>query len=436
MSRFWSVLFWSILAAAFIGPGTVTTAASAGAGFGLSLLWALLFSTLACLLLQEASARITVVSGRNLGEALRERYRTGLAGIGILVLVLGAIVVGCAAYEAGNILGGVAGAGLVTGLAPWVLTLASGLVAAILLFFGAPRTVARILGMLVAVMGIAFLATAVRLAPGAAEILRGLLVPSVPEGASVLVLGLVGTTVVPYNLFMGSGLARGQKLPELRFGLAVAILLGGLISMGIVVVGAAVTGAFSFDALAELLENRLGSWARVLFGTGLFAAGISSAITAPLAAGITARSLFARSERDARWSDRSWRFRAVWGGVLAVGVFFGLSGLKPIPVIILAQALNGVLLPVVAVFLLLAVNDRRLMGEAGLNRPWANGVLGLVVALTLVLGAVNVTKAVAAAAGLPRLSEMTVVLGSAGLALILGWPVARAIRKLRRSRVP
>ncbi len=91
MGRLGSILFWSVIAAAFIGPGTVTTAASAGARFGPRLLWALSFSTLACLLLQEASARLTVVSGRSLGEALADRYPRGLGRVLTLVLVLSLI---------------------------------------------------------------------------------------------------------------------------------------------------------------------------------------------------------------------------------------------------------------------------------------------------------------------------------------------------------
>ena len=90
MSRLMSILFWSVIAAAFIGPGTVTTAASAGAGHGSALLWALVFSTAACFALQEAAARLTIVSGRNLGQALREQYAGGLRGPAVLLLVLGA----------------------------------------------------------------------------------------------------------------------------------------------------------------------------------------------------------------------------------------------------------------------------------------------------------------------------------------------------------
>ncbi|MCK4775017.1 MAG: Nramp family divalent metal transporter, partial [Candidatus Krumholzibacteria bacterium] len=189
MQRLFQVLFWSIISAAFIGPGTVATAASSGGGFGYSLMWALVFSTAACLVLQEASARLTVVSGKTLAEAIRIRFRGGTTGLLVVVLVSGAIIVGCAAYEAGNILGGVAGATLGLGLPPKLLTVAIGLVAGLLLFFGTTTAVARFLGMVVALMGVTFLVTAVRVAPPVAELLRGTVVPSLPGGSSLLVLG-------------------------------------------------------------------------------------------------------------------------------------------------------------------------------------------------------------------------------------------------------
>jgi manganese transport protein len=292
VKRLSNILFWSVISAAFIGPGTVTTAASAGAGYGFALLWALVFSTVACLVLQEAGARLTVVSGRNLGQALRLQYRGGVSGAVVLVLVLGAIVLGCAAYEAGNILGGAAGAALGTDLSARAMTLIIGAAAALALWVGRTAVLARLLGLLVAVMGIAFLVTALRLGPQPIGVIQGAFIPTVPTGAGLLVLGLVGTTVVPYNLFLGSGLARGQELRDVRFGLSIAVILGGLVSMGIVVVGTAVEGAFSFEALAGVLAERLGDGARHFFAIGLCAAGVSSAITAPLAAAITARSLF------------------------------------------------------------------------------------------------------------------------------------------------
>ncbi len=425
MRRLASILLWSVIAAAFIGPGTVTTAAAAGSSYGFSLLWALVFSTMACLVLQEASGRLTVVSGQTLGQVLRIRYANGLRGLLLLALVLGAILLGCAAYEAGNILGGVAGAVMATGWSAPVLTLISAGVAAALLWFQAPRKVARLLSVIVAIMGVAFLVTAWRIGPALPDVIRGSFVPSLPSGSGVLVLALIGTTVVPYNIFLGSGLAGGQRLEDLRLGLALAVGLGGLISMGVLIVGTAVEGSFSFQALASVLSSELGGWATRLFALGLLGAGLSSAITAPLAAAITARDLLSRGAGDERWGMRSWRYRSIWIGVLLAGVGFGISHVQPIPVIILAQALNGVLLPVVAVLLLLAVNDRELLADQA-NGPLANSLMGLVVTVSLLLGISAVARAGARALGLPAPQPTQIVAVTAIVALVVGVVLLRA----------
>jgi Mn2+/Fe2+ NRAMP family transporter len=309
-----------------------------------------------------------------------------------------------------------------------VLTLASGLLAGLLLWFNRPRTLAHLLGVLVAVMGAAFLVTAVLLRPDPAMLIRGAMLPSLPAGSAVLALGLVGTTVVPYNLFLGSGLARGQGLAEMRFGLAVAVGLGGLISAGVLVVGTAVEGEFSFPALAAVLVERLGGWTGSLLAAGLLCAGLSSAVTAPLAAAVTARSLFAATDDSRRWHERSWRYRAIWLSVLATGVAFGLSGVRPIPAIIVAQALNGVLLPLVAVFLLLAVNDRQLMGADAVNGRLTNLVMGCVVAVSLLLGAGGVLRAGATALARGAPGPLAAVV----LAVLAAVPVTVAVWRQRR----
>jgi len=433
VKRIVSVLFWSVIAAAFIGPGTVTTCAVAGSRYGPVLLWALTFSILACFVLQESAARITLVARFDLGEALRSRYPAGLRGAAVLALVVGAIVVGCAAYEAGNILGAVAGVGLMTSWPAWAWTCGLSALAGAALWNRPPRNVARALSLLVALMGIAFLCTAVAVRPSAGALLRGALVPAQPAGAGLLVIGLVGTTVVPYNLFLGSGIAAGQELRTMRFGLAVAIGLGGLISMGILVVGTTLSGEFSFAGLAGVLGARLGGWAQRFFALGLAAAGLSSAITAPLAAAVTARGLFAQSRDDPAWAPRGWRYRAIWMSVLLVGLGFGLSSVQPVPVILLAQALNGILLPVAAIFLLLTVNDRRLMGDVGVNSLTPNLALAAIVLVTLLLGSGGVLRAIHGALRIapPQPREIT----SAGLVCIaaLGIPVVRSLRRRRRN---
>lgn len=431
MKKLLNILFWSIIAAAFIGPGTVTTAASAGAEYKYALLWTLVFSTIACLILQEASARITVISNKNLGQALREQYTGKSTGLLVLILILGAIVLGSAAYEAGNILGGVAGAVLGTGFSKNILTLSIGLIAGLLLFFGTTSIVARIMGVVVAIMGITFIFTAFMLAPSFSEIVKGSLFPSLPKGSGILILGLIGTTVVPYNLFLGSEIAKGQNLKEFRFGLSVAIILGGIISMGVLVVGTAITDTFTFQSLSEALTSRLGNWASLLFAIGLFSAGFSSAITAPLAAAITAKSLFDNRKNDF-WNEKSFPYRSIWMGVLLIGIIFGLTDFKPVEVIILAQALNGLLLPFVAVFLFVTVNDIKLMGNNGVNNIARNIVTGIVVVITILLGVSNITRAAYKIFESSNPDEGAIILISIIITILLSYPIGVTIKKRRR----
>ena len=130
-----------------------------------------------------------------------------------------------------------------------------------------------------------------------------------------------------------------------------------------------------------MLASKLGNGAAASLAVGLFAAGFTSAITAPLAAAITARTLLGEG-----WSEESSRYRAVWFGVLLAGAFFGMTGIRPIAVILLAQAFNGLILPLIAVFLWLTMNDRTLLGNDGVNTVFQNLVLGIVVLTCVVLG--------------------------------------------------
>jgi len=435
VSRAAAVLFWSVVAAAFIGPGTVTACGAAGAEHGTTLLWALTFSGFACFTLQEAAARVSAVSDTTLARAIRLRSRSRTARAASVVLVCGAIVVGCAAYEAGNLLGAVTGLRMASGgpASAWWPWMVAGVGAAGLLASGTARIVARVMGVFVALMGVAFLVTAARLGTPPAAALAGAVIPRVPDGAAFAVLGLVGTTVVPYNLFLGSGLARGQRLGEIRFGLAVAIGLGVVVSMAIVVVGAAVPGSFSFEGIAAALGQRLGGWAPGAFAVGLAAAGFSSAVTAPLAAAITASGLFSRDA--AGWGERDRRYRAVWAVVVATGLAFGLVGFRPVPLILAAQALNGILLPFVAAFLWLVVNDRALLGDR-VNGAVANAAFAVTVAVAVALGSWGVLRAAAGAVGAPAPSRTAVAAATAVVAVALATTLGPALRRARGSAPP
>lgn len=387
----------TFITAAFIGPGTVTVCTLAGVQSGYTLLWALLFSVVATIVLQEMTARLGLITGRGFGEAIRLRLSHPVVRMLGISLVLGAIVIGNAAYEGGNISGAALGMealafsltlsfnGFEIALAPLLI----GAIAWAVLWSGRFHVIERSLLMLVAVMSAVFVTTAVMVRPDWAAILSGLLLPRAAADDWLLVVALLGTTVVPYNLFLHAAIVReryqdASELPLLRREIVIAMLIGGVISMSIVITSAAslfgTDGIGSAADMATQLEPLLGRWAPAFLGLGLFAAGISSAITAPLAAAYAARGILAWDAVAHRQ-----RFRRVWQGILLLGVLVASLGLNPVTIIQFAQVANGILLPVVAAFLLYIMNSRELLGHY-VNPPWLNGLALVVVLITVLLG--------------------------------------------------
>ncbi len=378
-----------IVAAAFIGPGTVTTATLAGASFGIALLWALLFSTVATMALQEMAARLGLVTGRGLGEAIRDRF-TGGSRILAIAMVIGAIGLGNAAYQTGNLLGGALGIEGAIGGDVRIWVAAIGAIAAMLLWRGSYRAVEGVMVVMVGLMSVVFLATAAVVIPQTEGLLSGLFIPRLPEGGMLVAVGLIGTTVVPYNLFLHAS-AVGERfdgegdIPKARKDILLSVGVGGMVSMAIMITAAGTmfggeAGVSSAADMAAALEPVLGSWARGFFAAGLFAAGMTSAVTAPLAAAYACSGVLGwpRDLRDPR-------LRGVWGSVLGIGVLLGVLGIKPVPAIIFAQAANGIVLPAVALFLLIMVNDRKIMGGR-VNRTATNLIGGIVVLIAAGLG--------------------------------------------------
>jgi manganese transport protein len=387
-SKISSVILWSVISAAFIGPGTVTTAVSAGSQFQLQLLWAVVFATIACIVLQEVSARITIATSLSLGSAIEKKFGEQ-KGFWIKWLVGGSVVLGCAAYEAGNILGGTAGLLLLFEGNGKVYTILLALVAAWVLWNGQGKWISTIMTVLVGMMGIAFLLLALNGNFTFSELIFSSVIPSIPEGSALLTLGLVGTTIVPYNLFLGSGISKGQTIPLMRIGLTISVLIGGLITIWILMAGTLVGNFSSFSELANEFQQKIGMVGVYALGIGLFAAGFSSAITSPYAASILATSVFG--------AERKNTVRLVWGAVLLIGFIFGISGVKPIPVILTVQALNGLILPLITGFLILIVNDRNLMPENARHAGWYNIILLLILGSVLLIGLNNIDKTVVTA---------------------------------------
>ncbi|MCK5058579.1 MAG: Nramp family divalent metal transporter [Candidatus Aminicenantes bacterium] len=349
-----------LVAAAFIGPGTVTTATLAGAGYGYALIWVIVIATLSAILLQEMAGRFSLATGIDVAAALVKLTRHRWLKRGFQVLAFLAIIVGCAAYEAGNILGGTLGLEILTGITDfwWVLLISAA--AIFLLWWRNYKLIERFLITLVVIMGLSFFISAVIVKPDLSGILKGF-VPVFPKKSMLLILGLLGTTIVPYNIFLHSSVIlkkwQGEKdIPLMRTDTALSIGLGGIITLSIIVTAAA---AYFGEGLlikspADLslqLTPLYGKLAKLFFGIGLFSAGLSSAITAPYAAAWTASGLFG-------WKEKSWTFRSVFLFVISFGAVVSLLAVKPLKMIVVAQVTNAVLLPIVALFIVYLLNKK------------------------------------------------------------------------------
>ncbi len=383
-----------LVSAAFIGPGTVTICSIAGVTFGYSLLWALLISIFACIILQEMSARLGLVSGKGLSDCIRDNMHNPILRVFTLFLIFFAIVIGNAAYEAGNITGAVLGleavfASAIYNLGGFTINLWSlviGGFAFFLLFLGSYQKLEKIFITLVLFMSLAFITTAIITRPDISDILQGLIPGSIDEGL-LTIIALVGTTVVPYNLFLHASLVSekwsGPKyLGVVRKELAFSIILGGLVSMAIVVCAAA-SNIDKIENAADLalgLEPLFGASATFFIAIGLLAAGITSSITAPLAAAYVVQGCLG-------WKGgmKSGKFKAVWMTIIFLGILFSSLDIKPVQIIQFAQIANGMVLPIIAIFLFWVVNQKAVLGKYRNNL--VQNIAGFIVlALAIFLG--------------------------------------------------
>ena len=378
-----------LIAAAFIGPGTVTLCTIAGASFGYSLIWAIVLSIFSTIVLQEMSLRIGLITKMNLAEVIRINIKSKFINRLFLVLIICSILIGNAAYEAGNITGASLGiSAIFNSESVNYIPIFIGLIAFIILYQGNYKILERFLVLLVLIMSISFFITAIMTKPNIGRLVNGFLLPELNSSNLMVVLGLVGTTVVPYNLFLHSSLVSEKwsslnKLKVARLESFFSILIGGLISLSIIITAASVNNkdVNGVIDLAKGLEPLYGKFAIYFLGIGLFASGITSSITAPLAAAYVAKSCFG-------WDDslKSQKFRAIWIIILFIGVTVSMVELNPIEIIKFAQFSNSLLLPIIAIILLWLINNKSIISSR-YRYKFQNTLGSIIVILSIILGA-------------------------------------------------
>ena len=391
----------TLVAAAFIGPGTVTLCTLAGVNFGFNLLWAMLLSIIATIVLQEMAARLGIISQKGLSEVIREEIKIPFLKQFITILILAAIVVGNASYEAGNISGGILGLETVFGefkhtiggFSINLMSLIIGVIAFVLLYIGNYKFLEKALITLVLLMSFSFVITAVITQPNIFDVLKGMFIPKFPEKSLLTVIGLIGTTVVPYNLFLHASLVKERWKKKEDVSLAkkdtiISIILGGMVSMAIIISAASIPSKDILNVadLAKGLAPLYGEFAKYFLALGLFAAGITSAITAPLAAAYVAQGCL-----GLKGNMQSKSFKMVWMIILLLGVTFSSIGIKPIKIIKFAQVANGMLLPIIAAILLWIMNKKNVLGTF-VNTKKQNIFGFVILAISIFLGAKGIMK--------------------------------------------
>ena len=383
-----------IITSAFIGPGTITLCTLSGIDFGYSLIWCIVFSIIATSYLQELSARIGVISRLGLGDIFKSSSNNLLKNI-FFVFVFLSLFIGNSAYESGNISGTVMGIETFTGsgmvhILGNEINILSVLVALILIsiiIYGSYNLFEKALVGLVFTMSITFIVTAILSKPDLREIFNGL-VPRINDGNFIYVIGLIGTTVVPYNLFLHSYVAKKKWKSEKEYKSSIidtcfSIFIGGVISTAIIITSAGARGLIDGNEvknaidIGRQLSPFLGDFSKYFISIGLLSAGITSSITAPVATSYALSSIF---NYKPEWKDKS--FKLVSVVVIIIGSVSSSISYNPIYIIKLAQFINGLFLPIIGISLLWAVNQSTFLGK-NVNTRSYNGIGILIIILSV-----------------------------------------------------
>jgi NRAMP (natural resistance-associated macrophage protein)-like metal ion transporter len=383
-----------ITAASDNDAGGVTTWTVAGARYGYRMLWVLVLITPILAVTQEMGARMGVVTGKGLAALIRERFSlrvTALAMLALLVANFGTTV---------TEFSGVAAAFSLAHVPAWLVVPPIALGVWLLVTRGSYRRVERVFLALTAVY-VAYVVAGVLAHPSWDEAARGSVVPSVSPTRLwlVTVIAAVGTTITPWGQFFIQATVADKRVAIRDYVYTrTEVFLGALFTNGIdffIVVACAATlyregiVVESAQEAARALEPLAGGLAELLFGLGLLTVSVLAAAILPLATAYALAEAFGFETG----LDRSFSEAPAFNGLLTFFIFVPaavamIPGLPLVKVILLAQDVNGILLPLILVYVLRIINDRSVMGEH-VNGPVYNGVawgfsillIGLTVAL-------------------------------------------------------
>lgn len=374
--------------------GGIATYSLAGAHYGYSLLWTLFFTTISLAVVQEMGSRMGVVTGKGLGELIRERY-----GVRAAVLILATVVLANLANTIAEF-AGAAAAFEIFGIPRLLSVPLTACFVAWLVIQGTYARLERVF-LIASALYLLYVISAFLATPPWGEVLLQTIRPSfhMDQDYLLMVITLVGTTITPWMQFyvQSSTVDKGLRWKEYKYA-RLDVILGACVATGvayfIIVACAATLHAHGVrietaaDA-ARALEPFAGRYASLFFALGLLNASIFSAAVLPLSTAYAACEALGWTTGVDRRPREAPGFFAIYLIMIAIGAAIILWPDVPlIPIMFFSQTLNGILLPFILVIVLQLVNDREVMGAA-VNSPLVNligwGTAFLMSALTILL---------------------------------------------------
>ncbi|MBL3596900.1 Nramp family divalent metal transporter [Rhodovulum sulfidophilum] len=397
-----------IASVAYMDPGNYATNIQAGAGYGYALLWVVLLANLIAMLFQGLSARLGIVTGKNLAELCRDHFPRPLVGVMWAVSEVAAM-----ATDLAEFLGGAIGLSLLFEL-PLIVGMAITAIVtyAILLVQGRGfRPIELIIGTLVGVIGLCYLAE-ILIAPidwGAAGL--GLVTPAMPDSAALTIaVGIIGATVMPHAIYLHSGLTQSraeihseaERAKVLRFSdieVVAALAVAGIVNMAMVMMAASAfhsghSEVSEIETAYHTLTPLLGAAAAGVFLLSLIASGISSSVVGTMAGQMIMQG-FLRI-RIPIWLRRLVTMLPAFAVVAA--------GVNATQALVVSQVILSIALPVPMIALIVFAGRRDIMG------CYATGPLLRALAIAgaaMVLGLNAVLLAGAFGVDLPFLGPMS-----------------------------
>ena len=379
-----------VAALAGADAGGVATYSSAGALFGYGQLWTVPVMCLLLIVAQETAARMGCVTGKGFASLIREQFGVRMSTLAMLALLISNTTVTLSEFA--GIASGFALFGIpayvsvpIAAVAIWALTMS-----------GSYHRIEKIL-LLISCAFVTYVVAGVMVGPDWGDALNATLIPRFstdPQYFSVLVAN-IGTTIAPWMIFLAQSNvveknAHAEDLPYQRIDTVTGSVVASAISWFIILTtgavlfpaGIAVNGA---EDAASALAPLVGPYAEALFGAGLVGASFLAACVLP---GITSSAICEAFGWE-RGADRSWQEAPVYRGIITAIIFLSaviviVPNVNLFGIMMLAQVVNGVLLPVLLVFMVLIAGDRHVMGRFANGRIW-NGLTWFTIIAVVIL---------------------------------------------------